>query len=105
MIDIEPFVPQEVCLACRGCCRYAASDSSWSPLFLFSEIQELTEKNILPSCLFAHRNQASGRPARIDLLAGEANFLCPCLDPGKNVCRIYPHRPLECRFYPFLLTK
>lgn len=52
MLEIKQLIPLDFCLSCRCCCRYAARDTVWAPVFLFDEIVELTEKNIVPSCLF-----------------------------------------------------
>lgn len=105
MSAIQPLVPSEVCRTCDGCCRYAERDSVWSPLFLFEEIVELTRNNIVPTCLFTHPANKAGRPARIDLVEEDGRIFCPCLSRSGNTCRIYAHRPLDCRLYPFLLVR
>jgi Fe-S-cluster containining protein len=104
-MDIPRFVPSEVCLVCDGCCRFAAADSVWSPLFLFEEIRSLTERNKLPSCAFARAGTQSGTAARIDLVCDEQGFFCPCLGKDRHACTIYAERPFECRLYPFLLVR
>lgn len=107
MLKLKNLIPENVCLACEGCCRYAERHSVWQPLFLFEEIVELTEKNVLPTCLFTHAHgRASVRgPARIDLLATTQGFICPCFDMKDNRCKIYAHRPFDCQLYPFVLLK
>jgi Fe-S-cluster containining protein len=102
---LKSFVPSEVCLACDGCCRYAEHDSVWSPLFLFEEILTLTQKNILPTCLFTHPASRPGEAARINLIEEKGDFFCPCLSLPDNKCKIYSHRPLDCRLYPFLFLR
>ena len=32
-------------------------------------------------------------------------YQCPALDPASHRCRIYAARPLDCRLYPFVLTR
>jgi Fe-S-cluster containining protein len=105
MIELKALVPEEVCLSCDGCCRYADRDSVWSPLFLFEEILELTQKNIVPSCLFTHPNIHQKKPARIDLVESDNGLICPCLEIKTNTCKIYSQRPFDCRLYPYLLTR
>jgi Fe-S-cluster containining protein len=105
MFELASFVPEEFCLACTGCCRYPVARSAWSPLFLYKEIVALTEENVVPSCLFAEANARPGRAARICLVEQPSGFVCPCLEVPTNMCRIYGHRPLDCRLYPFLLAR
>lgn len=104
-IALEPFVPQEVCLGCRGCCRYSRSQTSWLPFFLAEEIAGLVARKIVPADFFP-KGAGALRGARIHCVKGEgeAAYFCPCLDPAKNICRIYHNRPLDCRLYPFLLA-
>lgn len=105
MAKLKQWVPEDVCLSCDGCCRYAEKTTVWSPLFLYPEIVELTEKNIVPSCLFTHAGQGIGRPARINLIEAKGSYLCPCFDLLENKCKIYRDRPLDCQLYPFLLVR
>jgi len=105
MIGLKQLTLEAVCLSCDGCCRYAERDTVWAPLFLFEEIVELTEKNILPVCLFTHAHMRSKSPARIDLLKYGEGYICPCFDLREKKCKIYPFRPLDCRLYPFLLVR
>ncbi len=102
---LESFIPSEICLACRGCCRFGEQGSVWSPLFLHEEIQRLVGADIMPACLFSHGDSKQSKAARIDEVEVDGQFYCPCLDLKTNACRIYPHRPLDCRLYPFLLLK
>ncbi|MFH0876995.1 MAG: YkgJ family cysteine cluster protein [Candidatus Omnitrophota bacterium] len=105
MIELEQLLTQEDCSACDGCCRYAERESVWTPLFLFDEIVELTEGNIVPTCLFTHSAWRQKAAARIDLVQDEGRFFCSCFDVAQNKCKIYPHRPLDCRLYPFVLAR
>jgi Fe-S-cluster containining protein len=104
-VELKPFVPSEVCLKCSGCCRFAEARSTWGPFFLFDEIRQLTEANIVPSCLFTHPDAVAGKGAWINLTQEDGHFFCPCLDVDRHTCRIYPHRPFDCRLYPFLLVR
>jgi len=104
-MELRRLVPSDVCLACSGCCRFAGAQSVWGPFFLFDEIRYLTEAGLVPSCLFTHPDYAAGRGAWINLVEADGEFLCPCLDTDRHTCRIYAHRPLDCRLYPFILVR
>ncbi|MDD5595204.1 MAG: YkgJ family cysteine cluster protein [Candidatus Omnitrophica bacterium] len=96
---IKQFVPQEFCLKCKGCCRFLEENSVWAPCLLEEEIQQLMEKNDLPSCSIS-------LDKRIHPIAhpeGEG-FICAFLNLGENKCRIYSGRPFECQLYPFLIN-
>jgi Fe-S-cluster containining protein len=86
MLDLRQFVTSDVCLQCKGCCRYAQADSAWSVVLLEEEKQAL---NI----------------DKISLVSAEGVFLCSFLNPQDNHCSIYSQRPMECRLYPFLLNR
>lgn len=96
---IKQFVPQEVCLKCRGCCRFSEADSVWLPCLLEEEIQELLDKPGIPAVSLSPNK----RIVPIPNPAGEG-FLCPFLDSADNRCKIYPFRPFECQLYPFLIN-
>lgn len=102
---LDSFIPSEICLSCRGCCRFGERGSVWSPLFLYEEIQKLVAADIVPACLFSHSGISSKKASRIDTVEIDGQLYCPCLDAGANACKIYPHRPFDCRLYPFLLLK
>ena len=102
---IESLIFSEACLSCRGCCRFAEQHSIWSPLFLYEEIQKLVNEDIVPSCLFSHGGLSAKTATRMASVEIDGQLYCPCLDVKANACKIYPHRPLDCRLYPFLLLK
>lgn len=77
----------------------------WAPVFMFEEIVELIDKDILPSLLFSHPGQKTSRASRINLTKSGDLFICPCFDEPANKCRIYPRRPFDCALYPFLLVR
>jgi len=96
---IRQFVPSEVCLKCRGCCRFKEEDSAWSPCLLEEEVQGLLDKKIPSASIDIHK--------RIHPIAnpqGGSNFVCPFLSIGDNKCKIYGFRPFECQLYPFLIN-
>lgn len=95
---IKQFVPQEVCLKCRGCCRFREENSIWAPCLLDEEVQDLLDKKIPPASITAERRI---HPVRSQDPA--AAFICPFLDLLQNKCKIYDFRPFECQLYPFLI--
>jgi len=95
---INQFIPQEVCLKCRGCCRFKDADSVWVPCLLDEEMQDLLDKDIPPALISINRRI---RPIPDPAQDG---FICAFLSPSDNKCKIYESRPLECRLYPFLIN-
>jgi len=87
---LKQFIPDGVCVRCRGCCRFHEKVSNWSPNLLSEEQRQLG----LPGVKFT-------------LVAGNAEdgFLCPQLQLPGNTCGIYAHRPLDCQLYPFVLNR
>lgn len=97
---IKQLVPEEVCLKCKGCCRFREENSVWSPCLLDAEIQDLLDKKI-PSVSMTIDKRVHLIPAPSNSGAG---FLCPFLKTGENKCQIYGFRPFECQLYPFLIS-
>ncbi|MCM8796349.1 MAG: YkgJ family cysteine cluster protein [Candidatus Omnitrophica bacterium] len=95
---IRQFVPQEVCLSCRGCCRFSAVDSVWVPCLLEEDIQELLDRDIPPALLSLNKKI---RPVPNPQQEG---FICAFFDIETNKCKIYDFRPFECQLYPFLIN-
>lgn len=95
---IRQFIPQEVCLKCQGCCRFAKQDSVWSPCLLDEEIQELLDKD-MPAAMIS-----IDRKIRPVAYPDKEGFICAFFDPKENKCKIYDFRPLECQLYPFLIN-
>ena len=95
---IKQFVPQEICLKCRGCCRFAEQDSVWAPCLLEEEAQELIDRDIPAAYI---NMQKKIRP--VPDPAGEG-FVCAFFESAGNKCKIYNMRPFECQLYPFLIN-
>lgn len=101
---VPQIVPQEWCLKCRICCRFPDSDTekvqapTWSP----SEAQWAYEAGGEPSW-FKKTDRSPSLLPRLHS-CGEG-CRCPAFKPESNTCSIYESRPLDCRLYPFVLTK
>lgn len=96
---IKQFVPEEVCLKCQGCCRFAESNSIWLPCLLEEEILELIDRKDIPAASLSLDKRLM--PVAVE---GKEGFFCPFLSTHDNKCKIYSFRPFECRLYPFLIS-
>ena len=96
---IRQIVPNEVCLKCRGCCRFSEPETSWSPILLDEEIVRLMGKNYPPSVISPTKKIRPVPDRQSD------RFLCAFLDAEDNKCKIYDFRPLDCSLYPFMLNR
>lgn len=96
---IRQFVPQEVCLKCRGCCRFHQEDSVWSPTLLDEEIDTFLKEGLSAGLI------SPNKKIRVASFKKEDIFICSLFDPEGNNCKIYSLRPLECQLYPFLLNR
>ncbi|RJP29459.1 MAG: YkgJ family cysteine cluster protein [Candidatus Omnitrophota bacterium] len=97
-MQIKQFIPRDVCLSCKGCCRFLRADSVWSPCLLDEEIQDLLGKNI-PAA-----NISINKKLLLVQAPDGQGYLCPFLKIKDNKCSIYNFRPFECQLYPFLLN-
>lgn len=97
-MQIKQFIPQDVCLNCKGCCRFLRADSVWSPCLLDEEVQNLLDKDIPAANISIDR-----KLLLIEAPDGQG-YLCPFLEVKDNKCRTYDSRPFECQLYPFLLN-
>ncbi len=109
-MQLKQLVPEEICLKCDTCCHFSENGSIWGPQFSESEAKYLVENDVLPPALFRghHKNDTGFKEKdslEVNLIEHESCFICPCLDSSNHKCKIYKHRPFDCRLYPFLLTK
>jgi len=96
---IREFIQKGYCLKCKGCCRFAESDSPWSPNLLKEDIKALVDNAMPPFFILENKK------IRLIKEAGEEGYLCPLLGCEDNRCKLYEARPFECRLYPFLLNR
>ena len=97
MFDIKQFIPQQLCIKCKGCCRFSEKDGLWRPSLLDEEISMISEREPAQA--------AAIRCKKIEPSPFNDYYVCPFLNTGDNRCRIYNVRPFECRLYPFLINK
>ncbi|KPK97734.1 MAG: hypothetical protein AMJ95_07480 [Omnitrophica WOR_2 bacterium SM23_72] len=96
---IKQIIPTDFCLSCRGCCRFSQPETSWSPILLDPEIQQLLEDNYPPSLISKTKRIRPVPDSQSD------RFLCAFLNPDDNTCKIYNSRPLDCQLYPFMINR
>lgn len=94
---IKQFIPDGVCLKCKGCCRFAEADSVWAPSLLNEEIQILAKDARFEPKITSRKKIHLVQPQGNDI------FFCSFLQENNNECKIYSSRPFECRLYPFLI--
>jgi Fe-S-cluster containining protein len=96
IFGIKQFVPEAVCLKCRGCCRFNEAAGVWLPCILNEEIAVLSKNNL--SC--PHDKKI------IPVFSEEDDiFFCPLLNRKENKCAIYRERFFDCRLYPFVINR
>jgi len=96
---IRQIVPEEFCLACQGCCRFAQPETAWSPALLEEDKQAFLKNNIPPLFISADNK------IRLVYNQEQHNFVCPLLNLQDNKCKAYAFRPFECKLYPFLINR
>jgi Fe-S-cluster containining protein len=111
-VSLPQFVPQDVCLSCEGCCRFREEKSPWRPKVMPTEAERM---ETIPgvrgetTCPIEIMDGGYIRalPVCHPLSGGSCNgqFRCAFFSLEDNTCGIYHNRPLECRLYPFLITK
>ena len=98
---LEGLVPTERCLACEVCCRFAEAGSLMAPVFSPAEMSAAEGAGLGRE---AFCRTGCGRSEPVILKRGVGYWICPAFDQGRNRCRFYANRPLDCRLYPFVLT-
>lgn len=99
MVKIKQVIPQDYCLKCLGCCRFAQQNSCWLPSLLNAEIDKLIRRYIPPVIVSSEKSIIAIPSPR------DNNYVCPFLSLEDNKCKIYDLRPFECQLYPFLIHK
>ncbi|MDD4909157.1 MAG: phosphatidylglycerol lysyltransferase domain-containing protein [Candidatus Omnitrophica bacterium] len=86
---LQQFVPNDVCLSCRVCCRFADKESVFRPSLLKEDKEGLREQE-----------------SRIALKeCSDGLYCCEFFDKEGNRCSVYDLRPFECRIYPFVIVR
>lgn len=102
IMRVQQFVPEEWCLACRRCCRFADPQDAQTPAFSTEESARAIAIGASPAW-FA---EAGGGSRGVRLAAHPCGGAqCPALESATHQCRIYAERPLDCQIYPLVVTR
>src|SRR5665213_3654294 len=96
-MSLKQFVPSEVCLKCKGCCRYKEADSIWRPKLGSSDQQSLAA--------IITAGDVLDRDGYIKTIQTCGEHFCRFLNSADHTCGIYTKRPFECSLYPFILSQ
>ncbi len=96
-MDTPQWLTSAQCLACRGCCLFHDPLGDWAPRLTPEDIAGL--EAAAPDALWRNGNE------RVALRPCRAAHACFFLEEASHHCRVYAARPLECRLYPFLLSR
>ena len=96
-ITLRQFVPSEVCLQCKGCCRYKQADSPWRPKTGAGDQADLAALITAGDVLDEH--------SYIKTIQKCGEHFCRFLKGADHTCEIYSQRPFECSLYPFILSQ
>src|SRR3989338_1811137 len=103
LASLPQFVRQDVCLLCKGCCRFREEKSPWRPRVMTEEAERIEAcQNTRPGETLVSPTMDGGY---VRALSCNGHFRCAFLNTADNTCGIYHDRPFECRLYPFLITK
>ncbi|MBI4227024.1 MAG: YkgJ family cysteine cluster protein, partial [Candidatus Omnitrophica bacterium] len=102
-MELQPFVPQEWCLACRRCCRFADPSDAQTPALAPLEVRRAVDAGAAPAW-FAPLPDGPSQGVRLTAHP-RGGLQCPALAPATHHCRIYAARPFDCQLYPFVVTR
>jgi Fe-S-cluster containining protein len=100
--QLPQIVPWDWCSQCRICCRFPKPKGIQSPTWSYREAHWLAEGSEPIRWLRSLGTSPSLHP---ELQVCPTDCHCPAFSHSTNRCTIYPHRPLDCRLYPFALTR
>ncbi len=99
---LPQIVPEEWCLNCKICCRFPAEEGVQAPTWSVREAQWAVQAGGEKDWF----EQKASSPSLLPRLhTCGSGFRCPAFESKTNRCSIYSVRPLDCRLYPFVLTK
>ncbi len=99
---VPQIVPESWCMKCQICCRFpdtkGVQTPTWSPL----EAGWAQKTGGEPSW-FRTTNESPALAPNLEPCGSV--YHCPAFRMETNRCSIYSVRPLDCRLYPFVLTR
>ena len=88
------------CQHCRECCKFAADETYFGPLFTQDEIKGLDK-----SLFKQYKNSKNVFQIQLVKSKKEDCYVCPLLDEASHLCTIYEKRPFDCKIWPFLFMR
>ena len=99
---VPQIVPESWCMKCKICCRFPDTTEVQTPAWSALEAEWAQASGGDPSWFRKIELSPSLGPR---LQPCGSGFRCPAFHEQTNGCTIYDVRPLDCRIYPFVLTK
>lgn len=100
--QVPQIVPESWCLECKICCRFPETEGVQTPTWSSLEADWARKAGADSSWFLAIPESPSLAP---QLHSCGSGYRCPAFQEEQNRCSIYRVRPLDCRLYPFVLTK
>lgn len=100
--NVPQIVPESWCANCRICCRFPAQEKVQTPVFSNLEAEWALKQGGSPDWFRKEEGSPSLTP---NLHTCASGWRCPAFESDTRRCSIYPVRPLDCRIYPFVLTR
>jgi Fe-S-cluster containining protein len=90
-----------VCQECRECCKFKKEHEYFAPLFTEEEVERIkADKN-----MFIKKSKNVYQIKLVKSRFDENILVCPFLDEKAHLCKIYPNRPFDCKFWPFIFMR
>ena len=103
VLQFPPFIHDETCLSCQGCCRFHSSEDEWRAQVFLDEVYHWREEDVsFFERLFSVDTLDTKACLRTKL---DEEHTCQYFDSQTHICQIYSNRPWECRIYPFLVRR
>lgn len=99
---VPQLVPEAWCLQCKICCRFPDTQGVQTPTWSAQEADWAIRARGDPTWFQKEESSPSLHPR---LESCGSDYRCPAFQNETNQCSIYSVRPLDCRLYPFVLTK
>ena len=101
--DVPQIVPEIWCLKCKICCRFPDTKEVQTPTWSSLEADWAVKAGGQASWFEKSPDSVSLNPTLHS--CGERGYRCPAFQMEGSICSVYSVRPLDCRLYPFVLTR
>jgi len=103
VLNLPQIVPESLCLQCKICCRFPDTEKVQTPFWAPFEAKWAKPK--VPEGSSWFRQEPDSPSLSPQLVSCGGGVRCPAFEPETNGCRIHSVKPLDCRLYPFVLTR